>query len=195
MNKSFEYDYRYFQAGLEVIEAYLLSDEVFWPLNTNPPEGSPDYPRLTLGGILLSKERLIAYPTTRNQEVQRQQVISDLDLARSKWRVAWEKKARRSFSVRLRMWGDFIAEYRMNAQDNADRYSYEVRLRVMLRLLHSEGEGQQPAEVVVLNGLDGYLKGVLEMNEFIWEPDIQKGFPESVYWYLYGHLPTEVKYH
>jgi hypothetical protein len=191
--KSFEYDLRYLQAGLDVMEAYLLSDEVFWPINAKPPEGAPDYPSLTLGGLLLAKERLAAYPTTDPQEVQAQQVISNLERLRSKWKVAWERKAGRSFSVRLRMWRDYIEEYRNNPQENADRYSYEVRLRVMLTLLISEGERRQQAEVDLLLMLDGYLMNVLEMDGFIWEPEMHTGFSASTYWYLYGYLPPKVK--
>ena len=191
--KSFEYDLGYIQAGLDVMENYILSEEVFWPLSGNPPAGAPDYPRLTLGGLLLAKERLTAYPLTHPQETELQRVISDLEHICSKWRVAWEKKAGHSFSVRLRMWRDFIEEYQNNPQDNADRYSYEVRLRVMLKLLKSEGGGQQDYEVNLLFGLDGYIKSVLEMSGFIWETRIQTGFPKDEYWYLYGNLPPKSK--
>jgi hypothetical protein len=193
--KSFEYDLRYLQAGLDVMEDYLLSDEVFWPLSANPPEGAPDYPRLTLGGMLLAKERLAACRTTHPHEVQWQQVISDFDRIRSKWRVAWEKKAEHSFSVRLRMWRDFIEEYQNNPQENAGRYSYEVRLRVMLKLLESESGRKQQAEVDLLFSLDNYLKSVLEKNGFIWESEMQTGFPADTYWYLYGNLPPKAKQH
>jgi hypothetical protein len=191
--KSFEYDLGYLQAGLDVIEDYLLSDDVFWPLCANPPASEPDYPRLTLGGLLLAKERLKTYPATHSQGVQREQVISDLDQIRSKWRVAWENKAGRSFSARLRMWRDFIEEYQMSPHDNADRYKYEVRLRVMITLLISESKRQQQADVDLLSGLDEYLKSVLEMDGFLWEPEIQTGFPANTYWYLYGFLPPAAK--
>jgi len=39
--KFFEYDLRYLSAGLEILEKYILSDEVFWPINANPPGGEP----------------------------------------------------------------------------------------------------------------------------------------------------------
>ncbi len=191
--KSFEYDLRYLQAGLDGIEDYLLSDELFWPMSANPPEGAPAYPRLTLDGLLLSKERLLAYPTPAAQEEQRQQIISDLDRVRSKWRVAWGKKAGRCFSARLRMWGDFLEEYRQNIQDNADRYAYEVRLRVMLQLILPDVGEQKQAEVALLSGQDGYLQSVLEKDGFIWEAEVQKGFPEYIFWYLYGFLKPIVK--
>jgi hypothetical protein len=189
----FEYDLRYLQAGLDVMEAYLLSDEVFWPLSANPPEGSMDFPSLSLGGLLLARERFTTYPVTNAQEVQRQQVLSNLEGVRSKWRVAWEKKAGRSFSLRLRMWRDYVEEYRNSPQENADKYSYEVRLRVMLNLIISEsGKGLQ-AEVDLLSVLDGYLRSVLDKNGFIWEPEIQPGFPVNPYWYLYGYLQPNAK--
>ena len=191
--KSFEYDLRYIQAGMEVMEHYLLSDEVFWPLSAHPPEGTPEYPQLTLGGFLLVNERLAAYPTTHPQEVQLEQVIASLDRIRSKWRVAWEKKAWRSYNFRLRMWGDFIEDYKYNPQENADRYLYEVRLRVMLQLLFAEAGGQHQAGIDILSGLDGYLKSVLVLDVFIWEPEIQKKFPMDIYWYLYGRLQPGIK--
>jgi len=193
--KTLDYDFRYIQAGLEVLVNYLLSDEVFWPLSVSLPAGEPDYPRMTLGGLLLAHARLAAYHKSSDQMDQVDLLNSKLDLIRSKWRVAWENKARHSFSARLRMWRDFIEEYKNNPQDNTDRYSYEVRLRAMLTLLISEGGGQNQAEVDLLSGLDAYLKSVLVVDGFIWEPDIQNGFPASVYWYLYGNLPTTVKKH
>jgi hypothetical protein len=189
MKKTFEYDLGYLQACLEVMESYLFSDEVFWPVSGTPPEGAPDYPRLTLGGLLLAERRLIAYPQGETQATQVQKIISQIELIRTKWRVLWEKKAGRSYSVRLRMWGDFLDEYRSSPLDNADRYAYEVRMRVMLDILRSESGGQPTAEIEMLNVLDRYLKGVLRMGSFIWETEVQTGFPEGVYWYLYGKLP------
>lgn len=185
--KTFEYDYGYIQACLEVMESFLLSDEVFWPVSGTPPAGAPDYPRVTLGGLLLSYHRLTAYPQA--QPAQMQVVKADIEHIRSKWRVMWEKKATRSYSVRLRMWSEFLDEYRSNPQDNADRYEYEVRLRVILELLKLEGGGQPQAEVEMLGGLDRYLKSVLKTGGFIWEAEVQNGFPKDFYWYLYGELP------
>jgi len=189
MMKTFEYDLGYVQACLEVMESYLLSDEVFWPINAIPPLGMPDYPRFTLGALLLAEHRLKAYPLEQTQEAQVQQVIAGVEHIRAKWRVMWEKKAAHSTSVRLRMWSEFLDEYRSSPIDNADRYEYEVRLRVMLELLKLEGGGQPQAEVEMLMGLDRYLKSVLKAGSFIWEPELQGGFNKGIYWYLYGELP------
>ncbi len=187
--KSFVYDLGYLQAGMELLEAYLLAEDVFWPIDASPPEGEPEYPRLTLGGILLAEARLKAYPLSQAQETERQRVLVDLDHVRSKWRVNWEKKARHCLTVRLRMWADYIEEYRSNPQDNAGRYRYEVRLRAMLELLEAESGEMQPVEGEILSGLDRYLKGELEIGDFIWETEVNSGFPPETYWYLYGKLP------
>jgi hypothetical protein len=187
--RSFEYDLRYLHAGLEILEKYLLSDEVFWLLNVHPPLGEPEYPGLTLDWILLASARLTGRRMSPDQKEQVEQVISNLEINRSKWRVAWEKKASQSYQVRERMWRNFIQEYQDNPQENADRYSYEVRLRVMLELLRSEFRHQNNTDEAKLTSLDGYLKSVLIPSRFIWDPEIQAGFPESVYWYLYGKLP------
>ncbi len=188
--KTFEYDLGYIQAGAEVMESYLLSDEVFWPISTTAPEGAPDYPRLTLDGLLLAACRLKAYPRDPAQTAQVQYAVADVEQIRSKWRVMWEKKAGRCYSVRLRMWSDFLEEYRSNPQENADRYSYEVRIRVMLELLKSESDGRPPAEIEMLSGLDRYLKSVFRSDGFSWEAEVQAGFPKEIYWYLYGELPS-----
>lgn len=191
--KSLEYDLRYIQAALEVMEKYLLSDEVFWPVGVNPPEGEPDYPRLTLDGLFLARARLEAQQISPVQKDRVERVLSDLELYRSKWRVAWEKKAGQCYRVRVHMWRDFIQEYQDNPQENAYRFTYEARLRVMLNLSKSEFKVQNTSEVELLNGLDGYLKSVLTPDGFIWDSELQNGFPPGEYWYLYGKLPPIAK--
>jgi hypothetical protein len=191
--KSLEYELNYLQAGVDSLEKYLLSDELFWPLNAKVPDGAPEYPRLTLGGLLMAREKVKAYSKQGSLEDNADKAIADLDRVRAQWRMAWENKARLSFSMRLRMWGDYLGEYRNNAQDNADRYPYEVRLRVMLQLLSIEFAQTKPAETELWRALDGYLKGVFMAGAFIWEPEIQPGFPVGPYWYLYGKLPVYTK--
>lgn len=188
--KTFEYDFRYLQAGLEELENYLLSNDAFWQMDIRPMAGEPGYPQLTLGGLLLSRARLTAYQKSIDQVDRLNKLISDMDAIRSRWRVNWERKAGHNFSFRLRMWRDFIEEYRREPLDNADRYPYEVRLRTMLTLLKSDGGGKVPAEVELLTILDTHLKGMLVTDGFIWEPEIQSGFPANIYWYLYGRLSS-----
>jgi hypothetical protein len=191
--KEFNYDIGYTEAGLDVLQDYLLSTEMFWPLSVHPPSSEPPYPRFTLGGLLLSLKRLAAYQKSTDQEEQLNRVNLRLEFIRSQWRVAWENKAVHNFNTRLHMWRDFIEEYRGNPQENADRYSYEVRLRVMLQLLQGEAGRLEPSALDLLRAVDNYLKATLAQGSFVWEAELQNGFPVSDYWYLYGSLPTFAK--
>ena len=191
--RSIEYDLKYLQSGLEVLDRYLLSGEVFWPLGISPPAGEPDYPQLTLDGLLLAKARLEAHPLTPDQHNQVDKEFSELELKRSGHRVAWENKAGQCFRMRLRMWAEFLEEYRENPAENADRYTYEVRLRVMLSLLVPDIGSHNPEEKRILNSVDTYLKSVLIEANFIWDEVIPSRFPRSEYWYLYGLLPPLTK--
>jgi hypothetical protein len=193
--KSLEYDLRYLASGTEILEKYLFSDEVFWPINVSPPEGEPAYPRLTLDGLLLVRTRLMGRSKSPDQQARMEQVISMIEFNRSKWRVAWEGKAGKCYQVRLRMWQNFIQEYQENPHENADRYPYEVRLRVMLELLKAEFKYHSRGEIDLLLGLDGYLKSILVHGGFIWDIEIQAGFPEKEYWFLYGKIPTIITVH
>lgn len=188
--KSLEYDLRYLVSGVEILDKYLISPEVFWPISASPPEGEPDYPRLTLDGMLLARARLAGREASQDQQARITQVISRLEVMCIKWRVAWEEKASKCFQVRERMWRNFIVEYQDNPLENADRYVYEVRLRVMLELLKTEFNDPSKVDPDLLLGLDGYIRSILVPGEFIWDRGIQGGFPEGKYWFLYGKLPT-----
>jgi hypothetical protein len=88
------------------------------------------------------------------------------------------------------MWRNFIQEYQENPQENADRYVYEVRLRVMLELLKPELADPSVEEKSALMGLDRYLKSILVRGDFIWDSEVQAGFSQGEYWFLYGKLPA-----
>jgi hypothetical protein len=190
--KSAEYDLRYLQAGLEALEDYLLSNDVFWQLGVKSPAGEPEYPQLTLDWVLLSAARLNRSDLTHEQTAQVERAKIELDKNRTHWKVAWERKAGQCFQLRGRMWRDYLQEYQENRADNAGRYAYEVRLRTMLELLQDEFR-LQSAEIEFLSGLDGSLKSVLSPGEFIWEPEVKPGFPENKFWFLYGKLPAGEK--
>jgi uncharacterized protein YukE len=187
---SADYDLGYLRAALDTLEDYLLSTEIYWPIGADSPAGAPDYPRLTLGGLLLAQKRAHAQDLSAEHRNELARIDEQIDALRSRWRVAWERKAGRGFSQRLRLWNDFIEDYRQNPKDNADRYNYEVERRVMLHLLGDEADAIPEAEHELLKGLDKLLGAVLIPDDFIWEQQLQSGFPRETYWYLYGRPRT-----
>lgn len=192
--KTFDYDLRYFKAGVEELETYLLSDQLFWPLDAKTEANEPDFPNLTLGSLLLTEARLKARHLTLEQEAQLGEVLPKLNQVRSHWRVAWSKKAEHSMHNRLGMWRNFIDEYTKSPEANADRYPYEVQRRVMLELLKAEVEQLPQAATELITRLDAFIRSFLVPGDFIWEAELKDGFSNVTYWYLFGRLPEELKH-
>ena len=174
---SVEKDRAYLEAGIPELQSYLLSDELYWPITAR----GFDLPRLTIGGLLLAATRLQA----RGEHIDN--LMSQLDTVRSKWRVAWETKAGREFQSRFNLWGNYLTDYRQNPEGFADSYPHEVRNRAMLELLQDEMPAELP-ERGALSSLDTALRSSLIPGPFIWELELQPGFPREEYWFLYGTL-------
>ena len=174
-----EKDRTYLEAGIPELEDYLLSKELYWPISAR----GLSLPRLTIGGILLAQVHLGAHVE------QIESLMAQLDGVRLKWRAAWETKAGREVWARLRLWSNYLADYRQNPEGQADAYPQEVRYRVMLHLLLAELPAS-PLEQGALSQLDGVLRANLLAGDFIWEVGLQAGFPREVYWYLYGKLKS-----
>ena len=168
-----EQDIRFLTEGLPQLQGYLLSNELYWPLNNS-------LPRLTIGSVLLALARL---EVTHPVEAQRFRVA--LEPTRARWRAAWEKKAAREMANRLRLWSQYLSDFQY-APDKAGLYPTEVRGRTILQLLLPEAPNAP--EKATLVELDTILKTLLVPGKFIWEAAWQAAFPEAEFWFLYGKL-------
>jgi hypothetical protein len=186
---SAEYDLWYLRDGIDQLENYLLSKDIYWPVGVAPPAGDPPYPQFTLGNLLLSYQRARATAQTPNQRAEFDRLHVELDAMRAHWRVAMAKKAEAEFHARLMLWRDFLEEYRKEPSSNYDRYAYEVNRRVLLDLLGRETYDLDDAESELLDILDSLLKSHLVLDGFIWEPELIPAFSVDRFWYLYGYLP------
>ena len=182
------YELGYLNAGIEILEAYLLSGDLYWTMGASPPAGSPPFRQLTLGGLLLNDRRLQARRLTPNQEMERQECAAELQEIIYHHRVAWERKASREFQSRLKMWANFLNEYRDDPENHRDRYAYEVERRVMLQLLETHAREVPHAEQDLLGSLDQVLGAVFLPGAFIWDAEVTGAFDRSSFWYLYGEL-------
>jgi hypothetical protein len=169
-----EKDKAFFLAGLQELEPYLLSKELYWHVSAQ----TTDFTQLTLGALLLVRERLKGWGASDAKELAMQ-----LDAVRSKWRSAWEEKARREVRARSELWKDFIA-----ARDaSARQYPYQVRLRAMLTLLLDDLR-ENPSEMLM--SLDAQLKRKFHAEAFVWDVKLQAYFPQDQFWFLYGNIVT-----
>lgn len=185
--ESVEYELGYIQAAIPVLEDYLLSEDVYWSLAASPPSGGLAYPNLTLGTLLLTRQKLRARHLTLDQRFEMERAESHIVSLQSHWKSAWAKKSSREFGARLRLWGNFLEDYRRDAENNVDRYAYEVSRRVMMALLRATAVLTE-AEIEMLIGLDVLLRSAFVPGNFIWNEDYRKGFPADEFWYLYGSL-------
>lgn len=186
------FDLGYLQAGVNVLERYLLSSEIYWTIGRKSPPGEKTYPQLTLGGLYLSIARLRSKQLSSRNLASFTSLEQEFDEVRRNWKVAWERKATHEFHARLFLWRDFIEEYRARPRNNSDRYAYEVSRRVMLELLSQDAVQVPPVEIELLNGLDKFLKSIFIPGQFVWDEELVNGFPRPTYWYLYGQLKEEI---
>jgi len=181
MSTDADYDRAYLRYAFDLLDHYLTAPDLYWQVNLKPPKGMPPYPSLTPGNILIFLRRLMARGAA--DEFQ-----AALEAAKSKWGARWREKEEREASARLRQWKNFLTQYGQEADEPAPYYHYEVRERVILRLLE-EDLGALPPEVAVeLQKLDEILRSSFVAGEFIWEPDLQAAFPRDEFWFLYGKL-------
>ncbi|MFO3796334.1 MAG: hypothetical protein ACK8QZ_03505 [Anaerolineales bacterium] len=176
---SLEIDRTYFQAALDELETYLLSNQLYWPLSVP----GVSLPRLTLGQLLLTRLRIQARGLLLPEQGNR------LEQVRRRWQAAWEKKARHEFNARLNLWKNYLEDYFESPSNYAVDYPQEVRLRVILALLHQEISSPLPEEEA-LAALDARLRTAFIPGPFVWEADLSTAFPPQTWWYLYGKLKT-----
>jgi hypothetical protein len=188
---TFQYEIRYLQAGLDLLEDYLLSDDLYGRIGINPSLGEPDYPTLTVGMLLLFRQRARVLAGSSAEQAELSHLESDLEGIRVRLLPRWEKKAAAEFRSRIRLWGNYLEEYRLDPTANHARYSYEVSRRVMLEWLKDETGEVDQTHVDTLQGLDMLLKGMFLTGSFIWDEALMAGFPVEPYWYLYGRLPEK----
>lgn len=185
----FEYYQTYLRAALEGLEQYLLSDDLYQSMSVRPTTAR-NYPSLTLGSLLLYQKYAQPLARTGAEQTSLQKLETELDVFRTRWRVAWEGKASREFEARLRQWGNALQEIREDPVENTAYFRYEVRSRVMLDLLKREASEISPAHLEHLKTLDSILQVRFERGNFIWEPEFMPAFPQDTYWYLWGQ-PAE----
>jgi hypothetical protein len=188
-----EYDLRYLKAGIEQLESFLFSSDVYWSIGTRAPAGETPYPQLTIGGLLLARLRAQSSIKTSSQQVELEELSGRLNDLRTRWRVAWEGKASKEFPARLNLWKNFLEEYRANPETQYDRYEYEVTRRVMLHLLDAETDNISQAQRDLLASLDLLLHTVFVSGEFIWDFSLAASFPQEQYLYLYGGIPKSLQ--
>ncbi len=161
---------------------YLLSGVLFWQL-----QAGSDFPKLSLGRLLLARARLRALEPRLSpaQQAAWREAEQQTHNALSQWQVAGERHASQELRARANLWQRFWED----CADSpcADNYAHEVGQRTMAELLLREFArvGDTP-EARVLKALDTTVKARLRANGFVWDEALRPVFPEKDFWFLYG---------
>jgi len=165
-------DLRWFQAAVPQLKDYLLSNEIFWNIGSDP--------QLTLGNLLLAEAQLKAAGGEGK-------LFAEIAAQKKDWYSAWQKKAEREFASRLRQWTIYLAELSEHPARYAAQYKTEVRVRTLLELLAGEVSGLSSQ----LTALDSQLKALTTSGDFVWEKGAYTAFSKGKYWFLWAKVRGE----
>lgn len=186
------YAITYLHSAIEQVEPYLLSNEVYWPLGIPNIPGERSFPKLTLGWVLfytLQCEHWVRNGGLSHQEAtQADQILKRIQYVRTKWSVAWERKAKKELMARLKIWGSFLSDFQRDPEEHACRYAYEVNRRVLVGLLRAEAGVVDDAEEDLFGALETVLRAYFVPGEFVWSEGLKDIYGEKDFWYLYGTM-------
>jgi len=187
--QSVDVDRVFLENSLIELPDFILSKEIYWPIGIQGSRQiASKLPQLSLGNIRLASARLVAGQNASEDA----HLISAIDQVFTKWRSNWAKKAALEYASRLNLWKDRLAE--LISDPSQAIYRYEIRLRVILDFLKEDLLLEPPRpQGELLAGLDARLQAATIASDFIWDSEIQDGFPPERFWYLYRSLKLQAR--
>jgi len=181
-------DLSFVQAAAEEFEDYLLSKEIYWPMQSK--RGQPALPLLSMGGLVLARVRLSALerslPASDAMVLQRS--ISRIEALRARWASVVARKIVVEARSHLNLWRSYLEDLAESPRPNLDRYPEDIRERVLLALLASQPESAllDATHRREVGRLDQELRSRFREGEFLWDSRLKSAFPRPDFWFLYG---------
>lgn len=171
-------DLEYLRASPSELESFLLSKDTIRQL--------PDL-SLSVGNILLAFKRLSA----AGKADQIEQDWKKIDEIHNQWKAAWASKCQLELKMRMRIWGDFLLGMAPDKSQPSTAFRHQVRNRVIMQLLEDSIPelAAEYSESIVRK--DKILIKFSVENDFIWEAEVESGFPREKFWYLYRIMKYE----
>jgi hypothetical protein len=170
----------------EDMDAYLKSETLYWQL------GYSDMPKLTLGGFLLRRHRLLNLAVLMDEDewLRMETAVAQFIDALSDQIVRSEQRAHEEIQVRIRQWGTYLNDVQKNAAEAAVNYATAVENRAMIAALGAFLQTQPfQLEAGILERtamLDTVLSKHWQAADFIWPAAWQTTYPPTEFWWLYG---------
>jgi hypothetical protein len=186
-------DMRVLSAMADEMETYLDSDVLFWHM------AQGGMPTLTLGGYLMRQHRLLGVydSLTEEQQGEVDEAVAKFNMALEDRTVRFEQKAHRELDARLRQWGEYLKDVERGQASAKTNYATAVETRAMIAALIDFlqlAPYQLDDRILKTTALlDGRLRLYWDSGEFVWPDGLQKAYPRSEYWWLYG-TPRDVSH-
>ncbi|MGA2112031.1 MAG: hypothetical protein ABSG98_07760 [Anaerolineales bacterium] len=181
-------DLSFLQAATRELEDYLLSQEIYWHLQSE--RGRVPLPLLSMGGLVLAMARLAALEgSLPDSEVGAfQRSISRIAALRARWGSVIARKIVAEARSHLNLWRSYLEDLAESPNSVLDRYPQDIRERVLLTLLASQPESTllDAAYRRAVAGLDQELRLHFREGEFLWDSRLKSAFPRPDFWFLYG---------
>lgn len=181
-----ERDLQVVEAAAADLKAHLLSDTIYWTLNSQPTT-THLLPKGTLGGLLLRLHRLNALRDVLGSEqedrLRRAAQVVEENLA--VWRTQAEEKAIREAKARLRAWAVYLEECEADPARYHSEYPTQVEGRTVLELLMGFAADAVEDMRAPLEDADRLLHKISAPADFVWVPEMQAAFPPQPFWWLY----------
>jgi hypothetical protein len=184
-------DLSFLQAATRELEDYLLSQEIYWHLQSQ--RGQAPLPLLSMGGVVLAMVRLGALerslPDSEASAFQRS--ISRIAALRARWASVVARKIVAEARSHLSLWRSFLEDLAESPNSVLDRYPQDIRERALLTLLASQPESTllDATHQRAVAALDQELHSRFREGEFVWDSRLTSAFPRPDFWFLYGQ-PT-----
>lgn len=166
--------------------AYLDSDIVDWTL----PHAN--MPRLTIGGYLMRRQRLIALRGKLPEDEQRQlaESIIQVDEALEERVVRFEQRAHQELHMRIAEWIGFLRDLNRRARTEVNYYAGAVDTRIVIKelldVLQSAPYQLGAGVLDEINVVDRLLENQFAEHSFVWDPIWEPAYPRDEYRWLYG---------
>ncbi|HVO41057.1 MAG TPA: hypothetical protein VMT34_00465 [Aggregatilineales bacterium] len=148
-----------------------------------------DYPRLTLGGLLMRLARLPHLPLSPAQQAVLATAHSQLDEIQKEWAVAYEGKIQREVKARILSLNQYLDECPGDPHGCADHYPSAIEKRVMLEALSAEAERLNILSQEMKGGIsavDNKIHRFFDRSDtFVWDAQLIPAYPPDPFWYLY----------
>ncbi len=186
--ESIDYNLDLFEAMLDEIEDFLLSADIFWPLAKRSKPDSPPYPRLSTGGLLMTRDESLAQEAEMNsdQKARHAQLQSQWERILNKWRSALGRKSEQEMGMRLNLWRAYLSDLEEGRFSHFD-YHRETRNRVQFTRLRTLAAGNSKTLKMekTIRSLDAQLLNLTIASEFIWDDRLRETYPEGNFGVLY----------